>query len=34
MAEEMIDQFDPLVFDVISQVIMSNEFLFNDKEVS
>jgi hypothetical protein len=34
MAEEMIYQFDPLVFDVISQVIMSNEFLFNDKEVS
>jgi HD-GYP domain-containing protein (c-di-GMP phosphodiesterase class II) len=34
MAEEMIDQFYPLVFDVISQVIMSNEFLFNDKEVS
>ena len=34
MAEEMIEQFDPLVFEVVSQVIMSNEFILYDKEVS
>jgi hypothetical protein len=30
----MIDQFDSLVFEVISQVILSNEFILYDKEAS
>lgn len=34
MAEEMIGQFDPLVFEVVSQVIMSNGFILYEKEVS
>jgi putative nucleotidyltransferase with HDIG domain len=33
MAEEMIGQFDPLVFEVVSQVIKSNQFILSDKEV-
>lgn len=34
MAEEMLEQFDPKVFEVVSQVIMSSEFVAYEKQGS